>query len=470
MKINEYLDKEVGKPIYNHIKSGGRSAHYYDSLPVDGSLLRLFMYYITFVAPDNEKRDFRKYIEGDNVLKHWIHFEYFNGRTIIRVGDDRKDGVGDNESVYNNTHVRNGIFRKLWAHCPANVFDNFLEYSRSKEALGKISSVSDFHGDRLVPSNVVLGLPEVAKPQWLIHLTPTLQNALEIAKNGFKRGLNTSQMDKMAYTYDVPSDEKENGKFSYAFSVEDINGGNINGDYPSKMFNKAMDAKVWNHAMHYAVMFKASGVRFNHYTDRENQVAFRNDSARDFVVLAYSRSNNDDEYDERNTRNAHYGIMWNVLTRNALNDKTSQNETELIKNNTIYQNSSLTEVINWVVNNGGQYAKKIMRRKGDKIRENRKKIHITEKQENLLVNESIKVHKGEKGKECSTQGKWADSINCPHCGEKAFFSMSLSDGDKGRGRIKVHDENGKEIDSEVQTIALYYCPNCYRFTAHNNMA
>ena len=88
-----------------------------------------------------------------------------------------------------------------------------------------------------------------------------------------------------------------------------------------------------------------------------------------------------------------------------------------------------------------------------------------------LLDESIKIHKGEKGKNKSTQARWQDSIDCPHCGEsKAFFSMSISDGNKGRGRIKVMDENGQEIDSEVQTIALYYCPKCYKFTALNNMA
>ena len=86
------------------------------------------------------------------------------------------------------------------------------------------------------------------------------------------------------------------------------------------------------------------------------------------------------------------------------------------------------------------------------------------------VYENIKVHKGEVGKHKTTQATWEDSIDCPHCNSKAFFSMSISDGNKGRGRIKVTDENGKETDSEVQTIALYYCPKCYRFTALNNMA
>lgn len=86
--------------------------------------------------------------------------------------------------------------------------------------------------------------------------------------------------------------------------------------------------------------------------------------------------------------------------------------------------------------------------------------------------ENIRIHKGNHGKTKSTQARWEDTIDCPHCGDgqKAFFSMSISDGGKGRGRIKVTDENGIEQDSEVQTIALYYCPKCYKFIAQNNMA
>lgn len=84
--------------------------------------------------------------------------------------------------------------------------------------------------------------------------------------------------------------------------------------------------------------------------------------------------------------------------------------------------------------------------------------------------ENIAVHKGDKGKSMSTQKKWDDAIECPYCGEKAFFSMSISDGKRGRGRIKSFDADGNEMDSEVQTIGLYYCPKCYHFTALNNMA
>ena len=86
------------------------------------------------------------------------------------------------------------------------------------------------------------------------------------------------------------------------------------------------------------------------------------------------------------------------------------------------------------------------------------------------LGESIKIHKGEKGKRHSTQGKWGDTMDCPHCQGKAFFSMSISDGNKGRGRIKITNEEGIEENSEVQTIALYYCPKCCKFSAFNNMA
>lgn len=87
------------------------------------------------------------------------------------------------------------------------------------------------------------------------------------------------------------------------------------------------------------------------------------------------------------------------------------------------------------------------------------------------IYENIKVHKGEIGKHKTTQAPWKDHIDCPYCESKAFFSMSISDGNKGRGRIKVTDEDGKENDGgDIQTIALYYCPKCYHFTALNNMA
>lgn len=97
------------------------------------------------------------------------------------------------------------------------------------------------------------------------------------------------------------------------------------------------------------------------------------------------------------------------------------------------------------------------------------RIHINEKQEAVLI-EAIKVHKGEKGREHSCQGAWEEKIPCDHCDGTAYFAMSISEGTKGRGRINVFDENGVEQKTETQSIGLYYCPNCYKFTARNNMA
>lgn len=86
-----------------------------------------------------------------------------------------------------------------------------------------------------------------------------------------------------------------------------------------------------------------------------------------------------------------------------------------------------------------------------------------------MLTERIKVYKGEKGKRKSQQAKWDDSKECPYCGSASYFSMSITDGLRGRGRIKAFDVDGNEIDTDYQSIALYYCPNCYKFNAQNNM-
>lgn len=111
-----------------------------------------------------------------------------------------------------------------------------------------------------------------------------------------------------------------------------------------------------------------------------------------------------------------------------------------------------------------------------------KTIYIDENQEKkicdainddieLCINENIKVTKGERGKKKSTQARWDDLSTCPFCGnEKSYFSMAISDGTRGRGRIRYTDDNGQEIDGDYQTIALYYCPKCFKFHALNNMA
>ena len=261
-------------------------------------------------------------------------------------------------------------------------------------------------------------------------------------------------------------------------------------------------------------MFIGNGVKAYHLTDKEYQVIFNADSARNFVLLSYMEIKHN-ELDPRERGPFNNG--WHVRT---------------LDGKTIYSNPSIKNVVAWVMNNYEQYHKKVgkyenklksingypldevlhyakkwnhksliplikkaylsgeidddvkalinslsiqdereynMRRNG-LMRNESKKIYINEKQEDMLISEGIKIHKGEKGKHMSTQGKWEDTIQCSECGGDAHFTMSISDGNKGRGRIKVTDENGVEKDSEVQTIALYYCPKCFKFIARNNMA
>lgn len=84
-----------------------------------------------------------------------------------------------------------------------------------------------------------------------------------------------------------------------------------------------------------------------------------------------------------------------------------------------------------------------------------------------LITEKIRVYKGEKGKKQTPNGKWQDTAKCPYCESDAYFSMSITDGLRGRGKIKAYDEDGKEIHTDCKAIALYYCPKCAKFLTKN---
>lgn len=85
----------------------------------------------------------------------------------------------------------------------------------------------------------------------------------------------------------------------------------------------------------------------------------------------------------------------------------------------------------------------------------------------MKLNERIRVYKGEKGKRQSLNGKWDDSNECPFCGGTSYFSMTITDGMRGRGKIKACDLDGKEMNTDSRSIALYYCPECCKFNAKN---
>ena len=64
----------------------------------------------------------------------------------------------------------------------------------------------------------MLRFPELLKPQWLLHFTPSKDNAIDICLNGFRRGMNLANIDKLAYSNS--DDYEKNGKFCYAYDAK----------------------------------------------------------------------------------------------------------------------------------------------------------------------------------------------------------------------------------------------------------
>lgn len=95
---------------------------------------------------------------------------------------------------------------------------------------------------------------------------------------------------------------------------------------------------------------------------------------------------------------------------------------------------------------------------------------IFEKAVKNIINEDVNVHQGEDAKEQSTQQTWENTCKCAYCKGLAYFSMSITDDTNGKEMIKIFDKDGNETSGDLQAIALYYCPKCFKFTALNNMA
>ena len=101
---------------------------------------------------------------------------------------------------------------------------------------------------------------DLRKPQllnrqtWLIHFS---DNAYEIAKNGFKYGV--EDMERLGLTRQYTNDSKRHGGYNFAFLADskDVKNNIQRGSYGRD-----------------AVMFQNSGVHCYHENDRENQVVF----------------------------------------------------------------------------------------------------------------------------------------------------------------------------------------------------
>jgi hypothetical protein len=157
----------------------------------------------------------------------------------------------------------------------------------------------------------ILANPKIVKNQWLIHFT---EHADAIAQQGFKHGVDdlTQLGNYLSHALRIKAAA---GKFNFAYLVSSSN------------YRKGL-----GRFGHEAVVFKASGVSAYHKGDREIQVIFQGDTARDIVPITR-------EFD---------GWVAGGLGKGG---RPGQDEFK-----------SLPEAVNWVVENYGQYKRLLTRR------------------------------------------------------------------------------------------------------------
>lgn len=238
--------------------------------------------------------------------------------------NDELEKVNTNDFLKQNA---TSIFRITYHDSNLSKFwDDFYFFINSQEGTEHLNR------NKNIDADTVLMNPELKKTQWLIHLTPTEENALGIVKNGFKYGLNVNQMSKLGYSNRGVEKDSKKGKYLYAFNAEEISDNIFPTSFYVKdkerhKYQKPFDQKTWEYASQFAIMFTAPGIQSFHGTDRQNQVIFNADMAHNYVLLT-----RDEEF------------QWNVITKEG---------------KSVYNNPSLTDTVKWVIDNFDQYRRKI---------------------------------------------------------------------------------------------------------------
>ena len=184
-------------------------------------------------------------------------------------------------------------------------FSNYL-YDKIKNHTLSISKVK-------YPSWYFFESPELVKNQWLIHFTG---NAKEIAKDGFKWGVNDPK--KLGLTTFIGSKDKEDGGYNFAFLLSDFL------DYYTYNSRYGPQPKYGNQA----VVFKCSGLKVWHEGDQENQVVFYGKEAKDIVPIILGKKH-----------------FWSVWARDG--------------KKVVYESDNIKKVSDWIANNYTQYKKHI---------------------------------------------------------------------------------------------------------------
>lgn len=242
--------------------------------------------------------------------KHYLPFSYYQFFRDFLIEEDidfedPKDLVASNYEGEPDEEVNmfdDDLDLMYWLETNnAELFDRYVNYLYER-----VLSATLPIGDEEYPAwSYFSDNPEVIKNQWLVHFT---RHEDDIARDGFKYGV--SEMDKLGLTTYLSDFEKKYGGYNFAYTIDDM-----------KRY-----ARVRKGLYKYgegAVLFRASGIRIYHETDREPQVIFYGNTARDIIPISVWQGS------------------WSIK-----NKKTGE---------TIFEREDLDEVVDWAIKNYPQY-------------------------------------------------------------------------------------------------------------------
>jgi hypothetical protein len=154
---------------------------------------------------------------------------------------------------------------------------------------------------------------QLVKNQWLVHLT---DSADAIAREGFKYGVD--DMTKLGLTCSLGEFDKKYGGYNFAYTLLDFK------KYARRDYTQGGGYKYGKEA----VVFNASGIKLWHDGDKEYQVIFYGNTARNIIPIT---SGEKEKY-------AVYSKSGKVL----------------------FENDSLDRVVDWITDNYIQYRKSIV--------------------------------------------------------------------------------------------------------------
>lgn len=172
-------------------------------------------------------------------------------------------------------------------------------------------------GAENMPSWIFLKKPELVKNQWLVHGT-TEDDVGSIKRQGFIKGVKDFKKLGLTTFWDGESAQKSAGGYNFAFTVSDFD------EY-------GMDSGEPVYGDGTLLVFRASGIRSYHVSDRQWQTIFNGKTATDIVPI--------------------YAMMGSYVIYSQDGKKLFMTSAQ--------GKSEAVDAVNWVVDNYDQYRKSI---------------------------------------------------------------------------------------------------------------